>query len=79
MIAVKGKEQPIEIYAKEPYAQRWLEFEGARKLYADGEFIKAKQEFERLGNSFKMWAWRCEQLEKSKPTEWKGVWKWGQK
>lgn len=79
VITVKGKEQPLEIYAKEPYAQKWLEFEAARALYAAGEFAKAKQAFAQLGDSFKMWAWRCEQLEKSRPENWKGVWKWGQK
>lgn len=79
VIAVKGKEQPLEIYAKEPYAQKWLEFEAARTLYAGGEFTKARQAFAQLGDSFKMWAWRCEQLEKSPPQDWKGVWKWGQK
>lgn len=77
VIAVKGKEQPLEIYAKEPYSGKWLEFEAARALYADGEFTRAKQAFEQAG--FKMWAWRCEQLEKNPPEGWKGVWKWGQK
>lgn len=77
VIAVKGKEQPIEIYAKEPYSGKWLEFEAARTLYAGGEFTRAKQAFVLAG--FKMWAWRCEQLEKSPPQEWKGVWKWSQK
>lgn len=80
VITVKGKEQPLEIYAKEPYAQKWLEFEAARALYANGDFTKARQSFAQLGEGFKMWAWRCEQLEKNPPDDgWKGVWKWGQK
>lgn len=79
MIAVKGKEQPIEIFAKEPYSQKWLEFEAARALYAGGEFTRAKQAFDQAGDAVKVWAWRCEQLEKSPPVEWKGVWRWGQK
>ena len=79
VIMVKGKEQPIEIYAKEPYSQKWLEFEAARTLYAGGEFAKARQSFAQLGEGFKMWAWRCEQLEKNPPEGWKGVWKWSQK
>lgn len=81
VIAVKGKEQPLEIYAKEPYSQKWLEFEAARALYASGEFTRAKQAFIEAGAAFKMWAWRCEQLEKNPPKdgEWKGVWKWSQK
>ena len=79
VIAVKGKEQPIEIYAKEPYPGKWLEFEAARALYANGEFAKARQAFVQAGDAFKMWTWRCEQLEKNPPEEWKGVWKWSQK
>ena len=78
VITVKGCEQPIDIYTKSSYFAKWLEFEAARKMYANGDFSKAKKAFAQAG--FEMWAHRCEYLEKNPPaTGWRGVWKWNQK
>lgn len=78
VVTVKGREEAIEIFAKNPWPNKWLEFEAARWSYANGEFGKAKQMFEKAG--FSMWAHRCEFLEKNPPaTGWRGVWKWNQK
>lgn len=79
VITVKGCEQAIDIYAKSSHFTKWLEFEKARKMYVDGDFAKAKQAFMQAGAGFEMWAWRCEQLEKNPPAQWKGVWKFNQK
>lgn len=77
IVVVKGREEAIEIYAKNPWPAKWLEFEAARRLYADAKFSEAKQMFTQSG--FSLWAWRCEQLEKTPPAAWRGVWKWNQK
>lgn len=77
VVSVKGRQEPIEIYTKISEIDNWLEFEAARKLYAEGNFSKAKEAFSRIG--FSMWAKRCEYLEKAPPQNWRGVWEWKQK
>lgn len=77
VVSVKGRKEPIEIYCKINEISNWLEFESARKSYAEGNFSKAKAAFERI--NMQMWAKRCEYLEKAPPQAWRGVWEWKQK
>lgn len=77
VVSVKGRQEPIEIYCKINEISNWLEFEAARKLYAEGQFSKAREMFLRIGQG--MWAKRCEFLEKAPPPNWRGVWEWKQK
>ena len=77
VVSVKGRQEPIEIYCKIDEINNWLEFEAARKSYAEGNFSKAKEMFSRIGQG--MWAKRCEYLEKAPPLNWRGVWEWKQK
>lgn len=71
VVSVKGRKEPIEIYCKIGELKNWLEFEAARKFYAEGQFSKAKEGFSRIGQG--MWAKRCEYLEKNPPDHWRGV------
>ena len=77
VVSVKGRKEPVEIYTKISEIDNWLEFEAARKSYAEGDFSKAREGFLRIGQS--MWAKRCEYLEKNPPVRWRGVWEWKQK
>ena len=77
VVSVKGRKEPIEIYCKIGELKNWLEFEAARKLYAEGSFSKAKEAFTRINQG--MWAKRCEWLERNPPQNWRGVWEWKQK
>ena len=77
VVSVKGRKEPIEIYCKINEISNWLEFEAARKSYAEGNFSKAKEQFERIKQG--MWAKRCEYLKKAPPENWRGVWEWKQK
>ena len=77
VVSVKGRIEPIEIYCKISEIENWLEFEAARKFYAEGQFSKAKEGFSRIGQG--MWAKRCEWLERNAPQGWRGVWEWKQK
>ena len=77
VVSVKGRKEPIEIYCKINEISNWLEFEAARKSYAEGNFSKAKEGFLRI--NFSLWAKRCEYLEKAPPQNWRGVWEWKQK
>ena len=77
VVLVKVRAEPIEIYTKISEISNWLEFESARKAYAEGSFSKAKEGFARIKQE--MWAKRCEYLEKNPPQNWRGVWEWKQK
>lgn len=77
VVSVKGRKEPIEIYCKINEISNWLEFEAARKSYAEGNFSKARDGFSRIGQG--MWAKRCEYMEKNPPQVWRGVWEWKQK
>jgi len=77
VVSVKGRIEPIEIYTKISEISDWLEFESARKSYAEGNFSKAKNDFERI--NMQMWAKRCEYMERNPPQNWRGVWEWKQK
>ena len=77
VVSVKGRKEPIEIYTKISEISNWLEFEAARKLYAEEQFSKAKEGFERI--NMQMWAKRCEWLERNPQQNWRGVWEWKQK
>lgn len=77
MVQVKGRQEPIDIYASPEDLGAWLLFEEARTLYLSGDFTKAGKSFRLAG--FPLWEARCIQLAKNPPSPWLGVWSWTNK
>lgn len=73
VVRVKGRHEPIDLYARPRDWEAWQDFEAARALYVSGDFRQAGEMFKGLG--LEMWHKRCRELEKKPPVVWNAVWK----
>lgn len=77
VVRVKGRHEPIDLYARPLDWEAWQDFEAARALYVDGDFGKAREMFRQQGLA--MWEKRCRELEKRPTAAWDAVWNHHQK
>ncbi len=90
-IRVKGKAEPIEIFAvlnhteKERLQEEIDMFYQARTQYMQGDFTKAYQAFSTLTKEmsftilYELFTKRCQNLIQTPPTQWDGVWTFNRK
>lgn len=73
---VRGRAEPLELYAMPPEApEAWAMFCTARDLYADGDFAGAAHVFSMCrAPGARMWEARCKKLENNPSDLWEGIW-----